>query len=81
MNIDIVSDQLRGLSEKRIRDILKYIAYLKYLDSSGAGTAEDNEGALPSSAKIDRSAIFNCMPDIVIGDDFDAPMEEFEEYM
>ena len=78
MNIDTVSDQLRGLSEKQLGDILKYIAYLKYLDSAGAG--KDGSGLSPAG-KIDRSAIFNCMPDIVIGDDFDAPVEEFEEYM
>ena len=70
MTYAMLADRAKGLSQESILDVAKYIDFLK-----SKQTKKRKE-----SQMMDR---FDCLAGGLkyIADDFDAPLDDFEEYM
>ena len=74
MPLDMLIAETKGMSDEAIRDILRYARFVKYEYQRSAGPmAETNKPAIRKAGKYKGK--------IEMSEDFDAPLDDFKEYM
>lgn len=69
---DIIS-KLIGLPKEQYEDVVNFISYLKFKNKEGQDN--DNEDNIPIKRELGYD------PNFHLPNDFDAPLEDFKEYM
>ena len=76
MSLDALVKEAQGLPEKAIPDVIRYMKFLKFEASS---FDDLNAPATPPRGKIRKAGIWKGQ--IKMAEDFDAPLDDFKEYM
>ena len=76
MPMNALVKEAQGLSEKAILDVIRYMRFLKFETDSFNNV--DAPGTQPRR-KIRKAGIWKGQ--IKMSDDFDAPLDDFKEYM
>ncbi len=71
MAIELILQEAQGLSEESLMEVLRFMRFIK----AESGTAESAEERTP----VRRAGLYRGQ--IWAADDFDAPLDEFKEYV
>ncbi len=77
MALDLIVQEAAGMSDEALTEVLHFMRFIK-MESAGAGAVSKRAAPHPGK-KLRTGGIYQGK--IRIADDFDAPLDDFREYM
>ena len=75
MALELILQEAQGLSEESLMEVLRFMRFIK-AESTNVSASDAAQGDSPKRRKAGQ-----YQGQILMSDDFDAPMSEFKEYM